>query len=139
MDYYRLSADKRLLFSGGERYSPKPLRDVAATVLPHMLRVFPQLKLKKIDYAWSGMVSVTMTRLPHFGKLGNRFFAHGYSGQGVVLTTLAGKLLADAVAGTAGGFDIYRKIAPPAFPGGTLLRQPLYVAGMLWYAMRDRL
>ncbi len=139
VDYYRLSADRRLLFSGGERYTPRPPQDIVAAVRPHMLRVFPQLKDKKIDFSWGGMVSVTMSRLPHFGRVGRRFFAHGYSGQGVVLTTLAGKILADAIAGTADHFDVYSKIVPPAFPGGKLLRNPLYVAGMLWYALRDRL
>ncbi len=139
VDYYRMSADKRLLFSGGERYTPRPPNEIVGAVRPHMLRVFPQLKHKKIDFSWGGMVSVTMTRLPHFGRTGRRFFAHGYSGQGVVLTTLAGKLMADAMAGSAEQFDVYSRIAPPAFPGGKILRNPLYVAGMLWYAMRDRL
>jgi gamma-glutamylputrescine oxidase len=139
LDYYRLSADKRLLFSGGEKYTAKPPADIINFVRPHMLKVFPQLEQTRIDYAWGGMVSVTMSRMPHFGREGNLFFAQGYSGQGVALTTLAGKLIAEAVSGKADRFDIFSRIKPPAFPGGALLRSPLYVLGMLWYALRDRL
>jgi gamma-glutamylputrescine oxidase len=139
LDYYRLSADKRLLFSGGEKYTRSQPADIAAFVRPHMLKVFPQLQAVKIDYAWSGMVSVTLSRLPHFGRHGNLFFAQGYSGQGAALTTLAGKLIAEAVSGTAERFDIFAKAAPPSFPGGAMMRSPLYVLGMLWYALRDRL
>jgi len=84
-------------------------------------------------------VSVTTTRLPHFGRLGNRFFAHGYSGEGVILSTMAGKLLAEALTGTAGRFDLFAKMAPPPFPGGTRFRYPLHVLAMLWFALRDRM
>jgi gamma-glutamylputrescine oxidase len=139
VNYYRLSADRRLVFGGGERYLPHPPRDIAAFVRPFMARVFPQLANRRIDHAWGGKISVTTTRMPDFGRSGNVFHAHGYSGMGVVLTTLAGKLLAEAMAGTAERFDLFGQVAPPPFPGGTRLRYPLYVLGMLWYALRDRL
>ncbi len=139
LHYFRLSADGRLLFSGGERYLPHHPRHIARAVMRHLPRVFPQLAGVRADYGWGGMVSVTTTRLPHFGRRGNLFFAHGYSGEGVILSTLAGKLLAEAVGGTLGGFDLFSRIAPPKFPGGTRLRAPLYVLGMLWFALKDRL
>jgi gamma-glutamylputrescine oxidase len=139
LDYYRLSADRRLLFSGGEKYTSTAPGHIVNFVRPHMLKIFPQLRQTRIDYAWGGMVSVTMSRLPDFGREGNLFFAQGYSGQGVALTTLAGKLIAEAVSGTADRFDIFARVKPPAFPGGALLRNPLYILGMLWYALRDRL
>ena len=104
-----------------------------------MARIFPQLAQTRIDYAWGGLVSITLSRLPHIGRLGDLFFAHGYSGQGVLIPALAGKVLAEAMAGTAERFDVLASIAPPAFPGGAALRAPLYVLGMLWYALRDRL
>ncbi len=105
-----------------------------------MLRVFPQLADKRIDYAWGGQLAITMSRLPHFGRLpGDIFFAQGYSGQGLALATLAGKLIAEAVAGTAERFDLFAQLPQRRFPGGTLLRQPALVLGMLWYALRDRL
>jgi gamma-glutamylputrescine oxidase len=139
VNYFRLTVDGRMLFGGGERYSTRPPRDIAAFAGQHMRRVFPQLANARIDYAWGGLVSVTRTRLPHLGREGGLYFAHGYSGLGAILSTLAGKLMAEAIVGEAAGFDRLARIAPSAFPGGTLLRSPLYTLGMLWYAMRDRL
>lgn len=139
VNYFRIGADNRLIFGGGERYTPSPPTDIAAFVRRHMARIFPQLAQTRIDYAWGGLVSITLSRLPHIGRLGDLFFAHGYSGQGVLIPALAGKVLAEAMAGTAERFDVLASIAPPAFPGGAALRAPLYVLGMLWYALRDRL
>ena len=140
VDYYRLSADRRLLFGGGETYSFHPPRDIADFVRPHMLKVFPQLAGARIDYAWGGQLAITMGRLPHFGRLpGDIFFAQGYSGQGLALTSLAGKLIAEAVSGSAERFDVFADLPHRSFPGGTLLRHPALVLGMLWYALRDRL
>ena len=140
IDYYRLSADNRMLFGGGENYSSKFPRDIAAFVSKPMLRVFPQLADAKIDYAWGGTLAITMSRMPDFGRLApNVVYAQGFSGQGINMATLAGKLLSEAVAGQAERFDWMSKIKIPTFPGGTLLRYPGLVAGMLWYAMQDRL
>ncbi len=139
VDYYRLSADKRLLFGGGENYSSKFPGDIANFVRPVMLKVYPQLKNTKIDYAWGGTLAITLNRLPSFGKLQpNVFYAQGFSGQGVCLTTLAGKLIAEAVSGTAQRFDIMAALPSPEFPGGTLLRYPGLVAGMLYYSLKDK-
>jgi gamma-glutamylputrescine oxidase len=140
IDYYRLSADGRLLFGGGESYRMRYPRDIEGIVRRCMLRVFPQLADVAIDYAWGGKVAITMNRLPAFGRLdGDIFYAQGFSGQGVALTTLAGKVIAEAVAGQAERFDILARIPTPRFPGGTLLRWPSLVAGMLYYALRDKL
>jgi gamma-glutamylputrescine oxidase len=139
VNYYRLSRDGRLIFGGGERYTPDPPADIAAFVRPHMERVFPQLQGVAIDHAWGGLVSITRTRLPHLGRTGEVVFAHGYSGQGVLLSTLAGKLAVEALCGDADRFASFASLAPPPFPGGEALRAPLHVLGMLWYAMRDRL
>ena len=139
LNYYRRTPDNRLMFGGGEKYSPRPPRDVRAFVRPHLEGVFPQLSGIEIDHAWGGTIGVTMNRLPHFGRIGNSFFAHGYSGHGVLLTTLAGELVVEAMRGTAERFDLIADLPTHGFPGGPLLRHPLYVAGMLWYALRDRL
>ncbi|MGF1628912.1 MAG: NAD(P)/FAD-dependent oxidoreductase [Kiloniellaceae bacterium] len=140
IDYYRLSADGRLLFGGGESYRLRYPRDIAGIVRRCMLRVFPQLAEVAIDYAWGGKVAITMNRLPAFGCLdGDVFYAQGFSGQGVALTTLAGKVIAEAVAGQAERFDILAQVPTPHFPGGTLMRWPSLVAGMLYYALRDKL
>jgi gamma-glutamylputrescine oxidase len=140
VDYFRFSQDHRLIFGGGETYSSDPPADLKGFVRRHMLRVFPQLADVGIAYAWSGRLAISMDRLPEFGRVGsNGWFVHGYSGHGVALSQLAGRLLAEAVAGTAERFDVLAAIDHRRFPGGRWLRQPLLVAGMLWYALRDRL
>lgn len=139
VNYFRRTADDRILFGGGERYSRSPPADIAAFVRPHIEATFPRLKGIRLTYAWGGLVSITMTRLPHFARDGNLLIAHGYSGMGAVLSTLAGKLLVEAATGDPARFDLIAALEPPAFPGGAALRSPLHVLGMLWYALRDRL
>lgn len=140
IDYYRLSADGRLLFGGGENYSARFPKDIAAFVRKPMLRVFPQLADVKIDYAWGGTLAITMPRLPDFGRLApNVIYAQGFSGQGINIATLAGKLMAEAVAGQAERFDCISELKVPNFPGGTWLRYPGLMAGVLWYTLQDRL
>ena len=140
VNYYRLSRDGRLIFGGGETYTRDFPADLPGFVRRHMLRVFPQLAAVPIDYAWGGTLAITMNRLPHFGRLApNVYFAQGYSGHGVSTATLAGQLMAEAIAGTAERFDVFARLPPPPFPGGTLLRWPGQVLGMLWFALRDRL
>ena len=140
IDYFRLSADHRLLFGGGESYRRRFPADIAGLVRRHMLEVFPQLAAVPIDYAWGGTLAITRTRLPHFARLApNVIVAHGYSGHGVALATFAGQLVAEAIAGTAERFDVMADLKVPRFPGGTLLRWPALVLGMLYYSLRDRL
>ncbi|MXO71081.1 NAD(P)/FAD-dependent oxidoreductase [Alteraurantiacibacter buctensis] len=139
LNYYRLSADNRLIFGGGEKYTPAPPPDVAGFVRPYLERVFPQLAGVAITHAWGGMVGVSLNRLPRLGRDGNMLYAHGWSGHGVLLTTLAGELLADALAGEGRGFDLLASLPGRPFPGGPLLRHPLYVLGMAWFALKDRL
>lgn len=139
LNYFRLSADKRLIFGGGERYSQTPPKDIAAFVRPFMAEVFPQIADAKIHYGWGGAVAVTLNRLPHIGRRGNVFFAHGFSGHGALVTTLAGELIAEAMAGTAERFDVLANLPSRPFPGGKWLRQPLATLGLLYYAMKDRL
>jgi gamma-glutamylputrescine oxidase len=139
VNYYRRTADDRILFGGGERYSRRPPADIAAFVRPHIEATFPRLRGVALTHAWGGLVSITLTRLPHFARDGNILIAHGYSGMGAVLSTLAGKLLVEAAAGETGRFDRFAALEPPTFPGGAALRSPLHVLGMLWYALRDRL
>lgn len=139
VNYFRLSADGRLIFGGGERYTPDPPPDIAAFVRPFMLKVFPQLAETRIDYAWGGLVSITMTRMPHIGRMGDLFFAHGYSGQGTLLPAIAASAIAEAMCGKPELLNVLAGLAPPEFPGGANLRAPLHVLGMLWYALRDRL
>jgi len=140
LNYFRLSADNRLLFGGGENYTSRFPRDLKGFVRRHLLGVFPQLADVTVDYAWGGALAITLSRLPHFGRLDRGvYFAHGYSGHGVPTATLAGRLVAEAIAGTAERFDLIASLPIRRFPGGTLLRWPGMVLGMLYYALRDRL
>lgn len=140
VNYYRMSEDHRLLFGGGENYRPGFPSDIAGFVRPYMLKVFPQLKDVQIDYSWGGTLSVTVNRLPHFGRLEpNVWFAQGYSGHGVSVANFAGKVIAEGISGIAGRFDAFASLPTHTFPGGTLLRYPGMVLGMLYYTLRDRL
>lgn len=139
LNYFRLSADKRLIFGGGEKYVRRPPADIAGFVRKHMVEVFPSLAQTDIDYAWGGAVGVTMNRLPQMGRKGNIFYAHGFSGHGALVTTVAGEVMADAVLGTMSQFDVFANLPHSRFPGGKWLAQPLATLGLLYYAMRDRL
>jgi gamma-glutamylputrescine oxidase len=140
VNYFRLSADRRLLFGGGENYRAGFPPDIAAFVRPFMLKVFPRLESRRIDYAWGGTLGITTTRLPFVRRLGpNVLTASGYSGLGVMLAPYFGKILGDAVFGVLGEFDRLAALPVPPFPGGRLLRWPILVAGMSYYALRDRL
>ncbi len=139
INYFRPAPDTRVLFGGGETYRYR-FPDVAALVRPHLEEVFPQLRGVGIDYAWGGTLAITRSRLPYLARPQPRVFAAGgYSGQGVALATLAGRLVAEAIRGDSAGFDTFASLRHPAFPGGRRLRWPLLVLGMSWYALRDRL
>lgn len=140
VSYWKLSADGRLLFGGGENYTRRFPADIRSFVRRYLLRIYPQLADTRIDYGWGGTLAVTMNRLPCFGRLDpDIWYALGFSGHGVQIATLAGKLIAEAVAGTAERFDVMARIPSPRFPGGTLLRWPGLVAGMLYHAVKDRI
>jgi gamma-glutamylputrescine oxidase len=140
VNYFRLSADKRMLWGGGENYRSRFPKDIGSFVKKHMLEAYPELIDTKIDYSWGGTLAITLNRMPYFShQEKNVFIAQGYSGHGVALATLGGKLIAEAVSGTAERFDIFAHVPSANFPGGTLLRWPGLVAGMLYYKLRDRL
>lgn len=139
LNYFRLSADRRLIFGGGEKYTQTPPTDIAAFVRPFMARVFPSLADVDIDYAWGGLVGCTANRLPHIGRSGNMFFAHGFSGHGAAITTLTGELIVETMRGKAERFDVLATLPHRPFPGGRLFAKPLATLGLLWYALRDRL
>ena len=140
VNYWRLDDDRRLIFGGGETATYRFPKDIAALVRPHLLSVYPQLADVAITHAWGGTLAITMNRMPHFARPApNCLSAGGYSGHGVAMATLAGRLMADAVAGQADGFDAMAAIPARPFPGGSMLRSPLLVAGMAWYGLRDRL
>jgi gamma-glutamylputrescine oxidase len=139
VNYFRLSEDGRMLFGGGESYGYR-FPDIQATVRKPMLQVFPQLADTRIDYAWGGTLAITMNRLPCFARPAQGVYsASGYSGHGVAMATLAGRIIADALHGDAVNFDLLARLPMPGFPGGSALRSPLLVLAMTWFSLRDRL
>jgi len=140
LDYFRRSADHRLLFGGRVSYSGlDPLNTERAT-RARMVKVFPQLADVKIAYAWGGYVDITMSRAPDFGRLAsNVCYLQGFSGHGIALTGMAGKLVAEAIAGQAERFDLFSRLEHRDFPGGPLLRTPALVLAMLWFRLKDLL
>jgi gamma-glutamylputrescine oxidase len=139
LDYFRRSADHRLLFGGRVSYSGVDPFDSARVLRARIARVFPGLD-PRIEYAWGGYVDITPNRAPHFGRLApNVYFLQGFSGHGMVLSGIAGKLVAEAMAGTAGRFDVFARIPHRDFPGGTYFRRPALVLAMLWFRLKDLL
>ena len=139
VNYFRLSRDYRLLFGGGENYRAGFPADIRRFVRPYMLKLFPELDDAALDYAWGGTLSVTVNRLPHVGRLEpNLWFAQGFSGHGISTASFAGKLLAEAIGGDESRYAIMAGLPTMTFPGGTLLRYPGMVLGMLYYGLRDR-
>ena len=140
LDYFRLSADSRLLFGGRVNYSGLSSFDAPSATRKRMLRVFPQLADLQIEYSWGGDVDITLNRAPHFGRLApNVYFLQGFSGHGLALAGIAGKLAAEAIAGTAERFDVFASIPHGNFPGGALMRRPALVLAMLYYRLKDLL
>ncbi len=141
LDYFRISNDHRVLFGGRVSYSTMTPVNLDESMRARMLKVFPQIGPSiKVDYAWGGFVDITMNRAPDFGRLAeNIYYLQGFSGHGLALTGIAGKLAAETIAGHAERFDIYAQLKHLPFPGGRLLRTPALVLGMLWYRLRDML
>ena len=137
VDYFRLSGDRRMLFGGRCSYSTIEPRDLQGFMRPRMLKVFPQLDDVKLDYCWGGYIGITVNRIPDIGRISDTvYYAHGYSGQGVALTGIYGKVIAEAIAGQAERFDVLAQFRHTPFPGGPI-RTPMLVAAMLYYRMRD--
>lgn len=140
LDYYRLTADNRLLYGGGVVYGARDPDNVERLIVPKMLKTFPQLKGVKIDYRWTGNFLLTMSRMPQFGRLENNiYYMQGYSGHGVTCTHLAGRLIAEALRGDAERFDAFARLPHYPFPGGRNLRIPFTAMGAAYYSLRDRL
>ena len=140
LDYFRLTADNRLLYGGGVVYGAQDPADIDARILPLMLKTFPQLKKVRIDYRWTGNFLLTLSRMPQFGRLENNvYYLQGDSGHGVTLTHLAGKLIAEVLRGDAERFDAFAQLPHLPFFGGRHLQVPFTALGAAYYALRDRL
>lgn len=140
IDYFRRSADHRLLFGGRVSYTTLPPPGLARAMRRSMLRAFPQLADEPFEYVWGGNVAITVERTPHLGRLSPTvYYAQGYSGMGVALTGIAGRVIAEAIAGQAGRLDLFQRLPHTTFPGGKWLRTPTLALAMAWYRLRDLL
>ncbi len=140
VNYYRKSEDGRLLFGGGESYGYRFPKDIASLVRKPLEQTFPNLKGLKLDYAWGGTLAITMSRLPYVARPApNVLIASGYSGTGVAMATMAGKLMAEATVAQSEGLALLSSLPTPRFPGGGAFRSPLLALAMSWYALRDRI
>lgn len=140
LDYYRRTADNRILFGGGTIYGGTEPEDIIGKIRPNLVRTFPRLADVRIDHAWSGNFALTLTRIPHIGRLDERvWFAHGYSGHGVTTTHLAGRLIAEAIDGSSRRFDAFARLRNYPFPGGRALRVPITMLGAWYYMAREKL
>ncbi|HEV7275910.1 MAG TPA: FAD-binding oxidoreductase [Devosiaceae bacterium] len=140
LDYFRLSADHRLIFGGGVVYGGTDPADIVGKLRPNMVKVFPQLADTKVDFAWSGNFALSFSRVPQMGRLGKAvYFAHGYSGHGVTGSHLFGRILSEAVTGDLTRFDTFAAFPWLPFPGGRTFRAQYSTLGAWWYALRDRL
>lgn len=140
LDYYRLTADHRLLFGGGLVYGGKDPDDIRKRLHPNLLKIFPELRGVKLAHAWSGNFALSYSRVPQLGRLDDgTYFAHGYSGHGVTGSHLFGRILAETIDGDTARFDTFSSYPYLSFPGGRALRVPYSVAGSWWYVLKDRL
>lgn len=140
LNYFRRSADHRLLFGGGVSYSGVDAPGLKAALRQKMLGVFPSLADVAVDHIWGGRVAITLNRLPQLGRLSpTAYYAHGYSGHGVALAGMAGRVIAEALAGTAERFDVFARIPHHPFPGGRRMRRGILFLAMLWFRLRDLL
>ncbi|WP_210546626.1 FAD-binding oxidoreductase [Rhodoferax sp. PAMC 29310] len=138
LDYFRFSADYRMLYGGRVSYSAQTPARLQERMATRLAAVFPELSGVPIEYVWGGFVDISMNRAPDFGRLGlNLYYLQGFSGHGVALTGFAGQLVAQAVAGQSGRFDVFASLRHRSFPGGSLLRMPSLVLGMLYHRLRD--
>lgn len=140
VNYYRFSADRRFLFGGRESYSIGFPDDIATALVARMHRLFPQLEGVKVDYVWGGALGITPTRLPIVKRIASNIIAAGgFSGQGVALSGMAGRIMAEAILGDGRGLETFATLPTPRFPGGRAFRAPILALAMTWFALRDRL
>ena len=140
LDYYRFSAERRMLFGGRVSYTAQTPSNLKVVMARRMAEVFPALAGTPVEFVWGGFVDISMNRAPDFGRLANNlYYLQGFSGHGVALTGLAGQMVAEAVAGQAERFDLFTRLHHREFPGGAALRTPSLALGMLWHRMQDAL
>ena len=140
VDYFRLSADNRLLFGGTCNYSGREPASIKAYIQPRMLKIYPHLKDVRIDYEWGGKIGIVLNRIPAVGRIDkNVYYCHGYSGHGVNAAHIMGEIVSDAVSGTMEKFDLFADMQHFRIPGSQWMGNQVIALGMLYYKMKDLL
>ncbi|SHM06366.1 NAD(P)/FAD-dependent oxidoreductase [Vreelandella subglaciescola] len=140
LDYYRMTADKRLLFGGGANYSGRNSDDIGNEIRPRLEHTFPQLKGVKLDFQWQGMAGIVINRIPQLGKISdNVYYAQGYSGHGIATSHIVGEIMANAVSGSLEKFDTFSKIKHIRIPLNDRLGNVLLASGMWYYSLLEKL
>ncbi len=140
LDYYRLTADNRLMFGGGTNYSGRDIDDVASTLRSALEKTFPDLAGVKIEFAWTGTAGIVVNRIPALGRIHNNvYYAQGYSGHGIASSHIMAKIMAEAIAGTLEQFDVFSQLKHIRLPVGPNAGSALIALGMAYYRIRDQL
>jgi gamma-glutamylputrescine oxidase len=138
LDYFRMSADRRMLFGGRCNYTNRDPRDIAAVMRPRMVEVFPQLKDARVEFQWGGTIAIVVTRVPAIGRITpNLYYLQGYSGHGVNATHIAAEIVTDAICGQSEQFDLFARIKHVQLPMSDLFGNYMLALGMLYYRIRD--
>lgn len=139
VNYFRWTGDGRLIYGGGESYGRRFPSDIRARVRANLARTYPELAKVELTHAWGGTLAVTATRLPWLAETAPGVFAAGgYSGHGLALAGLFGRLVAEAARGERTRFDLVGRLPVPALPGGRWLGGWMAQAGMWVGSVRDR-
>lgn len=140
LDYHRLTADRRLIFGGGTNYSGRASRDIRAELRPAIERTYPRLKGIGLEFGWTGQVGIIPNRIPHLGRIApNVFYAEGYSGHGIATTHIVAGIMADAMTGTLGEFDVFDAVQRLRLPFGRWAAHQALALGMWYFKMKERL
>jgi len=125
LDYYRLAPDHRLIFGAATRFV-RPSRERSGAWLEQRLRqVFPQLDPPRMEFVWRGQVDLTRNRLPDIGRHEDVWYAQGFNGHGVALSTLTGRVTADAIAGHPEEWMLLAGLPYRGWPGGIFVAKAL--------------
>ncbi len=138
LDYYRLSADQRLLYGGRCNYSGREPTSIQGSMRPRMLATYPELADVGIDYAWGGNIGIVVKRVPLLGRVtDNVYYSMGYSGHGVAPTHIAAEVIANAMEGNTEVLEAYEKIKHWRIPFGQWFGNQIVALGMLYFRALD--
>ena len=135
--YYRLSPDRQRMLFGGRVSLRETNPEVSATQLHRaMTALFPDLSAARISHSWYGFVGYTFDKLAHCGEDDGIYYAMGYCGSGVAMSSYLGMRMGRKAAGTETTLSAFERIP---FPGRPFYNgNPWFLApSVLVYRFRD--